>query len=140
MVQSETLPYLRQEGKRTFDIQLEVDLIPLDGQASTVCRSNFKYLYWTMAQQLAHHTINGCKVNSGDLMGTGTISGPAEDAYGSMLELAWAGSKPLQLPDGQTRAFIQDHDTVVLRGFCQKNGLRIGFGEVRSQLLPALAL
>lgn len=134
------LPYLRQEGKRTFDIQLEVDLIPLDGQASTVCRSNFKYLYWTMAQQLAHHTINGCKVNSGDLMGTGTISGPAEDAYGSMLELAWAGSKPLQLPDGQTRAFIQDHDTVVLRGFCQKNGLRIGFGEVRSQLLPALAL
>ncbi|HSR59221.1 MAG TPA: fumarylacetoacetase [Robiginitalea sp.] len=134
------LPYLRQEGKRTFDIQLEVDLIPPDGQAATLCRSNFKYLYWTMAQQLAHHTVNGCKVNSGDLMGTGTISGPAEDAYGSMLELAWAGSKPLQLPGGQTRTFIQDHDTVVLRGFCQKNGLRIGFGEVRSQLLPALAL
>lgn len=134
------LPYLRQEGKRTFDIQLEVDLIPPDGQAATLCRSNFKYLYWTMAQQLAHHTVNGCKVNSGDLMGTGTISGPAENAYGSMLELAWAGSKPLQLPGGQTRTFIQDHDTVVLRGFCQKNGLRIGFGEVRSQLLPALAL
>ncbi len=134
------LPYLRQDGKRTFDIQLEVDLIPANGPAATVCRSNFRYLYWTMAQQLAHHTVNGCKVNSGDLMGTGTISGPTPDAYGSMLELSWAGTKPLQLPGGQTRTFVQDHDTVVLRGFCQKNGLRIGFGEVRSQLLPALKL
>lgn len=134
------LPYLRQDGKRTFDIQLEVDLIPANGPAATICRSNFRYLYWTMAQQLAHHTVNGCKVNSGDLMGTGTISGPTPDAYGSMLELSWAGTKPLQLPGGQTRTFVQDHDTVVLRGFCQKNGLRIGFGEVRSQLLPALKL
>ncbi len=131
------LPYLRQEGKRTFDICLEVELIPENGPAATVCRSNFKYLYWTMAQQLAHHTINGCKVNSGDMMGTGTISGPTEDSYGSMLELAWAGSRPLQLPGGQSRTFIADYDTVVLRGYCKKNDLRIGFGEVRSQLLPA---
>ncbi len=134
------LPYLQQDGKRTFDIQLEVDLIPANGPAATVSRSNFRYLYWTMAQQLAHHTINGCKVNSGDLMGTGTISGPTEDSYGSMLELSWAGSRPLKLPGGQSRTFIQDHDTVVLRGFCQKGGLRIGFGEVRTQLLPALNL
>lgn len=134
------LPYLQQEGKRTFDIQLEVDLIPASGPGATVCRSNFKYLYWTMAQQLAHHTINGCKVNSGDLMGTGTISGPAEDSYGSLLELSWAGTRPLKLPGGQTRTFVQDHDTVVLRGFCQRGGLRIGFGEVRAQLLPALKL
>lgn len=132
-------PYLRQEGPGSFDIALEVDLIPESGEANTICRSNFRYMYWTMAQQLAHHTVNGCKINSGDMMGSGTISGTTEDSFGSMLELAWMGSKPLQLNNGETRTFINDMDTVVLKGFCQKEGLRIGFGEVRSQLLPPVA-
>ena len=91
-----------------------------------------------MAQQLAHHTVNGCKVNSGDMMGSGTISGHTDDSFGSMLELAWMGSKPLTLKDGQTRTFIDDMDTVVLKGYCSNEGLRIGFGEVRSQLLPPM--
>ena len=131
------LPYLAQKGAGSFDIHLEVDLIPDGGEVNTICRSNFRYMYWTMAQQLAHHTVNGCKVNSGDMMGSGTISGQSEDSFGSMLELAWMGTRPITLKDGQTRSFVEDMDTVVMRGFCQKDGLRIGFGEVRSQLLPA---
>lgn len=131
------LPYLQYPDATSFDITLEVDLIPVNGQPATICRSNFKYLYWTMAQQLAHHTVNGCKVNSGDLMGSGTISGPTEDSYGSMLELAWAGSKPLKLPGGGQRSFVEDLDTVVMRGYCKRDGLRLGFGEVRTKLLPA---
>ncbi|MBT8320302.1 MAG: fumarylacetoacetate hydrolase family protein, partial [Eudoraea sp.] len=99
---------------------------------------NFKYMYWTMAQQLAHHTVNGCQVNSGDMMGSGTISGPTADSYGSMLELAWQGTKPISLENGETRTSIQDYDTVIMRGYCEKEGLRIGFGEVSTQLLPVL--
>ena len=132
------LPYLKQDGARSFDIHLEVALIPENGSGNTICRSNFKHMYWTMAQQLAHHTINGCKVNSGDMMGSGTISGKTEDSFGSMLELAWMGTKPIALNNGETRTFVEDMDTVVMRGYCQRDGLRIGFGEVRSQLLPAL--
>lgn len=132
-------PYLRQEGPGSFDIKLEVDLIPESGETNTICHSNFRYMYWTMAQQLAHHTVNGCKINSGDMMGSGTISGPTEDSFGSMLELAWMGSKPLSLKNGQTRTFIEDMDTVVLKGYCKNDKLRIGFGEVRSQLLPPKA-
>ena len=95
-------------------------------------------MYWTMAQQLAHHTINGCKINSGDMMGSGTISGKTPDSYGSMLELCWQGTKPVSLANGDTRTFIQDNDSVIMTGFCQKNGVRIGFGEVRTKLLPAI--
>ncbi len=131
------LPYLRQSGKRSFDISLEVDITPENGITTTVSKSNFKYLYWTMAQQLAHHTVNGCKVNSGDMMGSGTISGPTPDSFGSMIELTWRGERPLVLNDGSERKFIEDNDTVTLRGFCQKNGVRIGFGEVSTKLLPA---
>ena len=131
------LPYLRQSGKRSFDISLEVDITPENGVPTTVSKSNFKYLYWTMAQQLAHHTVNGCKVNSGDMMGSGTISGPTPDSFGSMIELTWRGERPLVLNDGSQRKFIEDNDTVTLRGFCQKNGVRIGFGEVSTKLLPA---
>lgn len=134
------LPYLRQHGDRSFDIQLEVDLVPVGGSAETLCRSNFKYMYWTMSQQLAHHTVNGCKVNSGDMMGSGTISGPTPDSYGSMLELSWAGKNPIALKDGSQRTFLEDGDTVILRGFCEKDGLRLGFGEVQTRLLPALKL
>jgi len=131
------LPYLQHKGQRTFDIQLEVDITPENGISTTICTSNFKYLYWSMAQQLAHHTVNGCNVNSGDMMGSGTISGPTPDSYGSMLELAWQGTKPIALADGSTRKSIQDGDTVTLRGFCEKEGVRIGFGEVSTKLLPA---
>lgn len=129
------LPYLSQGGKHSFDIQLEVDITSEKGESTTISKSNFKYMYWTMAQQLAHHTINGCKVNSGDMMGSGTISGPTSDSYGSMLELAWQGTRPITLKDGSERKFIQDNDTVTLRGFCESDGLRIGFGEVSTKLL-----
>ena len=136
----EPMPYLQQKGAKAFDINLEVAIQPENAQETVVSRSNFKYMYWSMAQQLAHHTINGCRVNSGDMMGSGTISGPTEDSYGSMLELSWGGQKPLQLNDGSERKFINDNDTVIIRGYCQKENLRIGFGEVSSKLLPAIDL
>jgi len=132
------LPYLQQEGKNSFDINLEVSITPEGGTPSTIARSNFKYMYWTMTQQLAHHTSNGCKILSGDLMGSGTISGSAPDSYGSMLELAWQGTKPVSLQNGEKRTSIQDLDTVTLKGFCQKDGVRIGFGSVETKLLPPL--
>lgn len=132
----EPLAYLTQDGDHSFDIKLELDIITDKGITTTVSKSNFKYMYWTMAQQLTHHTVNGCKVNSGDMMGSGTISGPTPDSYGSMLELAWQGTKPVPLNDGSDRKFIQDNDTVVIRGFCKDKGLRIGFGEVSTKLLP----
>ncbi|MCB0644964.1 MAG: fumarylacetoacetase [Phaeodactylibacter sp.] len=134
----EVLPYLQYEGNKNFDIQLEVDIVPSAGEATTVCHSNFKYLYWNMAQQLAHHTVNGCNMNTGDLCASGTISGPEAAAFGSMLELTWRGSKPLQMNDGSERKFIQDGDTVVIKGHCEKGGLRIGFGEASGKVLPAL--
>ncbi len=130
------LPYLAQKGDHGFDINLEVDIIPLDSQPKTVSKTNFKFMYWSMAQQLAHHTVNGCKVNSGDMMGSGTISGPTPDSYGSMLELAWQGKKPIAMKDGSERKFIQDNDTVVMRGYSENKDLRIGFGEVATKLLP----
>ena len=132
------LPYLQQEGDKSYDIHLEVDITPENGTPTTVSRSNFKYMYWTMAQQLAHHTVNGCKVNSGDMMGSGTISGTTADSFGSMLELAWQGTKPLSLANGELRTSVNDHDTVTLKGYCEKDGVRIGFGEVSTKLLPAL--
>ncbi|MBL7983492.1 MAG: fumarylacetoacetase [Flavobacteriales bacterium] len=133
----EPLPYLRTTGARTFDIALEAGLIPSGGAETTICRSNFKYLYWNMAQQLAHHTVNGCNVNPGDLMASGTISGDTPDSYGSLLELTWKGTKPLKLSDGTERKFLQDGDTLVMRGHCQRDGVRIGFGEVVGTILPA---
>ena len=136
----EPLPYLQQKGAKAFDINLEVAIQPENAVETVVSRSNFKYMYWSMAQQLAHHTINGCRVNSGDMMGSGTISGPTEDSFGSMLELSWGGQKPLKMNDGSERKFINDNDTVITRGFCQKDNLRIGFGEVSSKLLPAVEL
>ncbi|MGS2763722.1 fumarylacetoacetase [Sinomicrobium sp. M5D2P9] len=131
------LPYLQYEGKKSFDIELEVSLTPENSEPVTVSRSNFKYMYWTMAQQLAHHTVNGCNVISGDLMGSGTISGPTPDSYGSMLELSWSGKKPLKMKDGTERSFIEDGDTVTMKGFCKNEQVRIGFGEISTKLLPA---
>ncbi|MFM2377067.1 MAG: hypothetical protein RLZZ165_2164 [Bacteroidota bacterium] len=131
------LPYLQTQGPANFDIALEVLLQPENGDAHPVSRSNFKYMYWNMRQQLAHHTINGCNMQTGDLCASGTISGPRPDSYGSMLELTWRGTRPIVLPDGSERKFIQDGDTVILRGYCEKDGLRIGFGEVTGKVLPA---
>ena len=134
----EPLPYLQFDGKRNFDINLEVAIQPDGGNENTVCRSNFKYMYWNMSQQLAHHTVNGCNINGGDIMASGTISGPTEDSFGSMLELSWSGRRPLTMDDGTQRSFIDDNDTVIMRGHCDNGQVRIGFGEVRSKLLPAL--
>jgi fumarylacetoacetase len=131
------LSYLKFEGNKSYDIKLEVALQAPACPEQVVSRSNFKYMYWNMSQQLAHHTVNGCNVRCGDLMGSGTISGPTPDSYGSMLELAWKGTKPIQMPDGTERRFIHDQDTVIMRGFCEQNGVKIGFGEVKSLLLPA---
>ena len=133
----EVLEYLKFQGQKSYDIALEVLIQPEGGAENTISRSNFKYMYWNMAQQLAHHTVNGCNIRCGDLMGSGTISGPTEDSYGSMLELAWKGTKPLKMSDGSERKFIQDGDTVIMRGHCEKDGIRIGFGEVSTKVLPA---
>lgn len=130
------LPYLQQKGKHAFDINLEVSIEPEGVEASVVSNSNFKYMYWTMSQQLAHHTSNGCRVNSGDMMGSGTISGPTPDSFGSMLELTWGGKNPIIMKDGSERKFINDNDTVIIKGWCKNAEVRIGFGEVCSKLLP----
>lgn len=134
------LPYLQSEGKKSYDINLEAYLIPEKGKENKLCTSNFKYMYWNMSQQLAHHTINGCKINSGDMMGSGTISGPTPDSYGSMLELTWRGENPVKLSDGTERKFINDNDTVLFRGYCKNDTIRIGFGECKAKLLPAIKM
>ncbi|MFT4754692.1 MAG: fumarylacetoacetase [Salibacteraceae bacterium] len=129
--------YLKYDGQKNYDINLEVLIQPDNGVENVVSQSNFKYMYWNMSQQLAHHTVNGCNVRAGDLMGSGTISGPTPDSYGSMLEISWKGSKPITLKDGTERKFIQDHDTVIMRGHCDNGTVRIGFGEVTGKVLPA---
>jgi len=132
------LPYLQQKGNKSFDINLQVALQPESKDETIISNSNFKYMYWTMAQQLAHHTVNGCNVLAGDLMGSGTISGPTEDSYGSMLELSWKGTQLIKLKTGDERKFINDGDTVTLRGFCKNDNVRIGFGECKGKILPAI--
>ena len=131
------LEYLQQQGAHSYDINLQVAIEPEGAEETVISNSNFKYMYWSMAQQLAHHTVNGCRINSGDLMGSGTISGPTEDSFGSMLELTWGGKNPIKLNDGTERKFINDGDSVIMRGYCQNDTVRIGFGEVCSKLLPA---
>jgi len=135
--QPEVLPYLSFEGDCNYDIDLEVFLMPEGKSEVNICKSNFKYMYWNMSQQLAHHTVNGCNMRIGDLCGSGTISGPDAGSYGSMLELSWKGTKPIQMPDGTERKFINDYDTVIMRGFCEKNGVRVGFGEAVVKIIPA---
>jgi len=131
------LPYLEYEGDQNYDIHLDVVIKPKDGEENIVSQSNFKYMYWNMLQQLAHHTVNGCNIKEGDLMASGTISGKDESSYGSMLEIAWAGTKPITLKDGSQRVFLKDHDTVIMRGHAEKDGVRVGFGEVETLILPA---
>lgn len=135
------LPYLRSQGERAYDIHLEVSIQSAAMPSpQVITRSNFRYLYWNMCQQLAHHTITGCNMRPGDLLASGTISGPQPDMYGSLLELTWRGENPITLSDGTTRKFLQDGDRVMMTGWCQGDGFRVGFGEVTGCLLPAKSL
>ncbi|KMR04260.1 Fumarylacetoacetase [Lasius niger] len=139
-------PYLQHDESCNYDIKLEVDIKLVydcnfvfaapSGVVTTVCRSNFKYMYWTPRQQLAHHTVTGCNINPGDLMGSGTISGETSDSYGSMLELCWKGTRPITLKDGTIRRFLQDGDEVIIHGCCVGDGYKIGFGSCTGKLLP----
>ena len=131
------LPYLEYDGDKHIDINLDVIIQPENGEENVVGRSNYKYMYWNMNQQLAHHSVNGCNISLGDAMGSGTISGPNEGEYGSMLEISWKGTKPFKMSDGSERKFLQDGDTVIMRGNCQNEEIRIGFGEVSTKILPA---
>ncbi|MGF1582702.1 MAG: fumarylacetoacetase [Gemmataceae bacterium] len=132
------LEYLRSSKDYSYDIHLEVWLKgeKMDA-AERICLSNYKYLYWNCCQQLAHHTTNGCNLRPGDLLATGTISGPDSSSFGSMLELAWRGTKPIEFANGETRSFLEDNDTITMTGWCQGGGYRVGFGEVKSTILPS---
>jgi fumarylacetoacetase len=129
------LTYLQYSGKKNYDIEMEVIIRPENGMENVVCRSNFKYMYWNMCQQLAHHTVNGCNMKIGDICASGTISGPTEDSYGSMLELSWKGTRPVKLKDGLERKFIQDGDTVTLRAWAGGKGSGIGFGDCSGKIV-----
>ena len=131
----EVQEYLKFEGKKNFDINLEVLIKSQKSKPSLVTKSNFKYMYWNMAQQLAHHTINGCNIKAGDLLASGTISGPEKNEFGSMLELSWAGSKSINLENGEKRKFLENGDTVIMRGYGIKENLRIGFGELSNTII-----
>jgi fumarylacetoacetase len=131
------LPYLSTHGARNFDVILETRLRTVAGDETILCRTNAKYLYWSVNQQLAHQTINGCNVQVGDLYASGTISGPSPGSFGSMLELSWNGEKTLRMPDGSTRTFLEDGDTVIMHAYAEKNGVRIGFGACEGKILPS---
>ena len=145
----EVLPYLKYSGNKHYDINLEIYLESRQSENSQfnsrfktqdskpISVSNVKYLYWNFSQMLAHHTVNGCNVEVGDIYGSGTISGPEEGSFGSMLELSWKGTRPILLPDGNVRKFIEDDDTIIMKGFAEKDGIRVGFGERRTRILPA---
>ncbi len=132
------LPYLQFNGKKNIDINLSVSISTETGAEKLISQSNYKYMYWNMNQQLAHHTVNGCNIEIGDMYASGTISGYEETAYGSMMEITWRGTKPIQMPDGTERKFINDYDTVIMKGFAKKGDIKVGFGEVRAKVLPAI--
>jgi len=133
----EVLPYLQQSGANNYDIQLSVHIEAENGAHAVVCESNFKYMYWSMVQQLTHHTVNGCNIKVGDMCASGTISGKDRSSFGSMLEISWRGTRPVPLSDGSERKFINDGDTVQMRGYAQGQGYRIGFGPCDGKILPA---
>jgi fumarylacetoacetase len=147
MQEPSPLPYLQSTKPGHFNLPLEVVLQPNDGPEQVISRSNARYLYWSFAQMITHHTINGCNLNVGDVLATGTISGPEPDACGSLLELSWNGTRPLQLPDGSTetasadrptqRTFLQDGDTVTLRGWGESDGQRVDLGDVSGAVMPS---
>jgi fumarylacetoacetase len=133
----EPLPYLRARNDFTFDITLEAGLQAANMKAAhVITRTNFQNLYWSISQQLAHHTVGGCNLQPGDLLASGTISGATEESRGCMLELTWRGANPLKLPNGETRKWLEDGDTLSITGWCQGDGYRVGFGEVRGQVSP----
>lgn len=137
----EPMPYLRHEDTFNFDINLEVKYRPKQlSDAKTICKSNFKYLYWTLKQMLAHHTVTGCNLKPGDLFGTGTISGPKPETYGSMMELSWRGTKPIVFEDNITRSYIEDGDEIIMNGYCQGSDYRVGFGDCSGLVLPSKLL
>jgi len=131
------LPYLSVDGEKNFDLALEVFIQPPKSEPITVSRTNFKYMYWNINQQLAHHTVNGCNLQVGDLYASGTVSGPSPGSFGSMLELSWNGNRPLKMADGSERRFLEDGDTIIMKGHAEKNGVRIGFGECKGEILPS---
>lgn len=133
----EPLPYLGTAGKDSYDITLEVTLRPEASEALTVYRTNSRFLYWSVQQQLAHHTVSDCNVEVGDLIVSGTISGPSEGGLGCLLELTRNGNIPLTLPTGERRGFLEDGDAVRMSGRCQADGYRVGFGAVSGTVLPA---
>jgi fumarylacetoacetase len=132
------LPYLQQKGANNYDLNLDVAL-RADGAKdyARIARTNFKYMYWSSVQQLVHHASGGCAMNVGDLLGSGTISGPEKDQRGSLLEISWNGSEPIELPGGVKRTFFEDGDSLSIRGWCRGDGYRVGFGEVEGTILPA---
>jgi fumarylacetoacetase len=136
--EKELLPYLAEVKPGLYDIALEVQMQP-EGVAkpSTLARTNYSRMYYSAAQQLTHHAICGCAMNPGDLLGSGTISGPGKTEFGSLMELSWAGREPFTLDSGETRSFIEDGDTMILRGHAQGDGYRVGFGECRGTILPS---
>lgn len=136
----EVLPYLQSNKAHNFELELFVEIETDKGSKHQVSHSNFKHMYWSMAQQLTHHSITGCNMQVGDMCASGTISGPTPDSYGSMLELSWKGTKPIEMSDGTQRKFLQDGDTVHLRGYGKKDGVKIGFGPCSGKVLPALEL
>ena len=136
--QPEPLPYLRQQGANNYDLQLEVGLRAASmNEPAKICRTNFKYMYWSSVQQLVHHASSGCAMNVGDLLGSGTISGPEKDQRGSLLEISWNGSEPVELAKDVKRSFLEDGDSLTMRGWCQGEGYRVGFGDVEGTILPA---
>jgi len=135
----ELLPHLKDCGPMLYNIDLEVTLQPEGGAATTISHTNYKEMYYSAAQQLAHHTTAGSPMNAGDLLGSGTISGPTKDSRGSLLEISWGGQEPITLPDGSTRSFIADNDTLTLKGAAKGDGYTIGFGDCVGKVVPALA-
>jgi fumarylacetoacetase len=132
------LPYLKQALPNNYDLELDVALRTGEmGTAQNICRTNFKYMYWSSVQQLVHHASSGCAMNVGDLLGSGTISGPEKHQRGSLLEISWNGAEPIELPGGAKRTFLEDGDQLVMRGWCQGDGYRVGFGEVEGTIVPA---
>ena len=132
------LPYLQQAQPNNYDLTLDVGLRAAGmNDAAKLCRTNFKYMYWSSVQQLVHHASSGCAMNVGDLLGSGTISGPEKDQRGSLLEISWNGSEPVELPGGAKRTFLEDGDSLMMRGWCQGAGFRVGFGEVEGTIAPA---
>ncbi len=133
------LPYLQQMRFNNYDVELEVGLRAASmNKDARICRTNFKYMYWSSLQQLLHHASSGCAMNVGDLLGSGTISGPEKDQRGSLLEISWNGTEPAELAPGITRTFLEDGDSLAMRGWCQGDGYRVGFGEVEGTILPAI--